>query len=285
MKIKSNKNNINEESKASIKEYIQKQIEINIKYHKIFFGLSVIINIGLITFIIFYKRKISLIKKLSSSHNNIIGSKDKELSSVHSSIDHKIVNMALLFVGGNYKFSLIFQKGEEFNEIKNIVKDYKKELDKAQDISEPRVFFIYQGMLDSDLFQSFMEDVAYFEGVFIFFETQNEEKFGIYINDLIIPDDSNEYDGKSKNIFLYSFKTKKRYNFIGDEKKSISFHREKLICLGDDELVIYEQYWNRGGYINYPLKSFDLQGESNNILTEKNGNFTLYHIEVFSFIQ
>jgi len=41
------------------------------------------------------------------------------------------------------------------------------------------------------------------------------------------------------------------YKFIGDKEKSVSFKKYKLLILGDDELVIYNEYWTKGGYINY----------------------------------
>ena len=74
VKNKSNKiiNNINEESKASLIELRQKQILTNIKYHKVFLILLFLINIFLIIFIFFYKRKINEIKILSGKHTSKI---------------------------------------------------------------------------------------------------------------------------------------------------------------------------------------------------------------------
>ena len=41
------------------------------------------------------------------------------------------------------------------------------------------------------------------------------------------------------------------YKFTGDKEKSVSFKKDKLLILEDDELVIYNEYWTKGGYINY----------------------------------
>ena len=61
MKIqpKKNINNINDESMNSLKDFHQKQITTNIKYHLVFIYLLLVINIGLIVFIMIYKDKIN----------------------------------------------------------------------------------------------------------------------------------------------------------------------------------------------------------------------------------
>ena len=60
MKIESHKN-IDEESKASLKQFRHEQILANIRYHKIFLSLIIIINIGLLFFILTYKIKLNQI--------------------------------------------------------------------------------------------------------------------------------------------------------------------------------------------------------------------------------
>ena len=80
MKIKKNiDNNINEESKKALKDFKQNQINSNIKLHKIFLILVILINIGLLFFIYFYKSKISEIKKLSNDLTDKIDSQDMQI--------------------------------------------------------------------------------------------------------------------------------------------------------------------------------------------------------------
>ena len=92
-----------------------------------------------------------------------------------------------------------------------------------------------------------------------------------------------EFEANTKDIFLYLFETKKMYKFIGDKEKSVSFKKDKLLILGDDELVIYNEYWTKGGYINYPFKSFDLNDVNVNALIGNNGEFYIKYLEIFSF--
>ena len=79
---------------------------------------------------------------------------------------------------------------------------------------------------------------------------------------------------------------KQKKNILKEDKKQfLSFTKEKMICLGDDELVIYNGYWTKGGFIKYPLKSFDLSDNINfNILTGKNGIFYIRYLEIYSFM-
>ena len=278
MKIKSN-NNINEESKSSLKKFRQEQILNNIKYHKIFLVLIILINIGLFIFILIYKAKISEIKNLSNSHSSSINSKDSELSIRKSSIDHKIVNIASLNKGSIFRFSIIFEKSEEFNLIKNLAYDYMGKTAMAFN----KTYFLYQSVIDSDNYNSFMDRVSYFGNLFIFIQTEDGYKFGIFIHELVDPNNDYEYKVNTKEIFLYSFETNKKYNLKEDKKQLLSFTKDKMICLGDEELVIYTGYWTKGGIIKYPLKSFELPN-NNNVLTGKNGVFYIRYLEIYSFM-
>ena len=56
-----------------------------------------------------------------------------------------------------------------------------------------------------------------------------------------------------------------------------------MLSLGNDELIIYNDYFSNGGYINFPLKSFDFSTVNNNFLTGENGAFQIKNIEVYSF--
>ena len=278
MKIKSN-NNINEESKSALKKFRQEQISNNIKYHIIFLVLIILVNIGFLIFILIYKSKISEIKNLSNSHFSSINSKDTELSQRKYSIDHKIVNIASLNKGSIFRFSIIFEKSEEFNLIKNLAYDYMGKTATTFN----KTYFLYQSVIDSDNYNSFMDRISYFGNLFIFIQTEDGYKFGIFIHELVDPNNDYEYKVNTKEIFLYSFETNKKYNLKEDKKQLLSFTKDKMICLGDEELVIYTGYWTKGGIIKYPLKSFELPNNSN-VLTGKNGVFYIRYLEIYSFM-
>ena len=140
-------------------------------------------------------------------------------------------------------------------------------------------------MVDYHDYKTFMERIAYFKDIAILIKTGQGNRFGIYIKDAILPNKNYEFEPITNNIFLYSFETKKIYNFIGDKQKSLPFKKEKLLILGDNELIIFNEFYDNGGYINYPFKSFDLNNVNKNIFTENNGQFYIDSVEVFSFMQ
>lgn len=94
--LNKNINNINEESKISLKEFQKKQILSKIKYHKFFLFLIILVDIGLLIFIFIYKSKIREIKKLSKDYLSTIISQDKLLSSKYSSFNNKMMNIAAI---------------------------------------------------------------------------------------------------------------------------------------------------------------------------------------------
>jgi hypothetical protein len=287
MKIQTNKkiNNINEESINSLKDFRQKQIETNIKYHIIFIFLLILINIGLIIFIIFYKNKINSIKSKTNLYNSQLNSKDETLASTNNILMHKLVNIASLNEYGLVRFSFIFEKSEEFKTIQNIIYDFRKGIDKKEIPTQNRnTFLLFQGMTDDE--KTFIDRISYFWNLAIFIETINEKKFGIFIDDLITPDKNNGFQSNSTNIFIYSFETKKIYNYIGDGKKVLRLNKDgRMIIVGDDEIIIYDEYYLNGGEINFPLKSFDFSTVNTNVLTGENGKFAIKNIEAFCFSQ
>ena len=269
MKIQSNKktNNINEESINSLKDFRQRQIASNIKYHIIFICLLIIINTGLSVFIIFYKSKINTIKSRTSSYHTQLNSADESLSSKNNILMHKLVNIGCLNQYGLVRFSFIFTTTEEFKTIQNIVYDYRKEIEKKEIPNEFRnTFLLFQGFTDDE--KSFIERISFFWNLAIFIETSEGKKFGIFIADLITPDKNNEFDSTTDKIFLYSFETKQKYNYIGKGEKIFRLNvDDKMIIVGDDELIIYQEYYLNGGEINFPMKSFDLSTINNNVFT------------------
>ena len=286
MKIHSNKeNNINEESKNALLNFRQNQINSNIKLHKIFLGLIILVNIGLLIFIIFYKLKISQIKMLSNSHTSNINSNDIKLKSQRNELGHKMTNIAALGSYDQIRFSLLFEKSEEFHAVKKLIYDYEIELgEKMPEYEDFYTVFLYQGIVDNDNAYSFMDYIYFVDRIIIIIQIEDGKKFGIYHKEEVIPNDDNEFYSNSKNVMIFSFDTKKIYKFKG-KKNSISFTRDKFLSLGDDELIIYDEYLTNGGYIEFPLKSFDFSTINENVLTNENGKFKIRNIEVYSFYE
>jgi hypothetical protein len=286
MKIQSNKNNnINEESIHSLQDFRKKQIITNIRYHIIFLTLLIIINIGLTIFIIFYKSKINSLKSKTSSYYNQIDKGDETISNLNTVLTHKLVNMGLLNQYGLIRFSFIFEKSDEFKTVQNVIYDYRKEVEKREVPIEYRsTFLLFEGMMDN--YDTFLDRVSYFWNLAIFIETLENKKFGIFLSDIIAPIKENEFQTESKNIIMYSFDTKKKYNYIGDGKKVLSINKDgKMLVVGDDELIIYDDFYMNGGEINFPMKSFDFSTVNSNVLTGENGKFSIKNIEAFCFSQ
>ena len=287
MKIKSNKsfNNINDESLNSLKDFRQKQISTNIKYHITFIILLIIINIGLVVFIIFYKNKIKSIKSKNNTYHSQLDSQDQSLANANNILTHKLVNIAALNQYGLVRFSFFFETSEEFKNIQNIIYDFRQKVEEREIPEEYRnIFLLYAGMFDT--YESFIERVSYYWNLAIFIETENNKKFGIFIDELITPDKDKGLEIDSDKIFLYSFETKKKYDYIGNGKKVFRLNKEgKMIIVGDNELIIYDEFFANGGEINFPMKSFDFSTVNNNILTGQNGKFLIKTIEVFCFSQ
>ena len=286
MKIQSNKNNnINEESIHSLQDFRKKQIITNIRYHIIFLTLLIIINIGLTIFIIFYKSKINSLKSKTSSYYNQIDKGDATISNLNTVLTHKLVNMGLLNQYGLIRFSFVFEKSDEFKTVQNVIYDYRKEVEKREVPIEYRsTFLLFEGMMDN--YDKFLDRVAYFWNLAIFIETLENKKFGIFLSDIIAPIKENQFQTESKNIIMYSFDTKKKYNYIGDGKKVLSINKDgKMLVVGDDELIIYDDFYMNGGEINFPMKSFDFSTVNSNVLTGENGKFSIKNIEAFCFSQ
>ena len=286
MKIQSNKNNnINEESIHSLQDFRKKQIITNIRYHIIFLTLLIIINIGLTIFIIFYKSKINSLKSKTSSYYNQIDKGDATISNLNTVLTHKLVNMGLLNQYGLIRFSFVFEKSDEFKTVQNVIYDYRKEVEKREVPIEYRsTFLLFEGIMDN--YDKFLDRVAYFWNLAIFIETLENKKFGIFLSDIIAPIKENQFQTESKNIIMYSFDTKKKYNYIGDGKKVLSINKDgKMLVVGDDELIIYDDFYMNGGEINFPMKSFDFSTVNSNVLTGENGKFSIKNIEAFCFSQ
>jgi hypothetical protein len=284
MKTQKNKDkNISEESKKALRNFRQQRINSNIKLHKIFLLFTIIINIGLIFFIYFYKSRISKIKELSNLHNNKIYSKDSRIISQKNDLYKKMVNIASIGSFGTFRFSFIFDNSEEFQNVKKIIYDYRKEKgEKVSNFEEIQTYFMYQGITDSDEYSAFMNGIFFFESITIIIKTTEGKRFGIHHRGLINPNGKKYFDSECKDVFLFTFDDNKIYKFKG-KNQSVHFNKKHLLSLGDDELVIYNEYFSNGGYIDFLLKSFDFSNVNSNILTGKNGKFGLRDIEIYFF--
>lgn len=194
-----------------------------------------------------------------------------------------MVNIASIGSFGAFRFSFIFDKSEQFQNVKKIIYDYKKEAgDKVPNIDKVSTFFMYQGVTDTDDSITFIEKISYFKDIIIMIHTLNGEKFGIFHKGEITPNNKHKFDSDCKDVFLFTLNNNKIFKFKG-KKNSFHLNKDKFLSLGDDELVIYNDYFNQGGYIDFPLKSFDFSTVNNNILTKENGKFQIKNVEVFYF--
>ena len=198
---------------------------------------------------------------------------------------HKLLNMAALNEYGLIRFSFLFEKSDEFKNIQNIIYDYRKEIEKVEvPVQYRHTYLLFQGMMDN--YNDFIDKIAYFSNVAIFIETYESKKFGIFTSDIITPDKNKEYISNTDQIFLYSFETKKRYDYIGKEKNGLKLNsNNNMIVVGDDEIVIDNDFYSNGGVFNFPLKSFDVSTINTNIFTGQNGKFSVKNIEVYCFSQ
>jgi len=287
MKISQKKNNISEDSRTALKQFREKQILSNIKYHKIFIILLVIINIGLIGFIIFYKKKINELKTISNQYSSKIHTKDSTSSLTRSDIDKKFLNLIAQRQNCICRISYIFDNGEEFSKIKDLVYSFSEKYHGIQTNPETRrTFFIYSSVFDIEGFDTFIDRISYYDNLFIAFRTEDDKRFGIFYEEIIFPDEkTKEFKGNTTGIFIYSFENQKSYKFIGKKEKSLQITKNEILNFGDNEIIVKNEFYSNGCEINAPLKSFDLEGDDATIFTGKIGKFNAVDIEVYCFLE
>ena len=146
--MKNKEENINKESIESIKEFNEKQIEINIKIHICVLSMIIIINICLLIFIISYKYKIKEIKNKNDTNSSKLNTNTNNLTSLENLIYYKLVNL----FSRNIKFSLLFNNSDEISSLKNSIKTLAK-------FENPHFNLIYSSFYDGfkskDLLNSF----------------------------------------------------------------------------------------------------------------------------------
>ena len=278
------KENINEESIKLMKEFRQKQIQTNIKLHIIFLIAIVLVNIGLIFFIILYKAKISEIKTRTSNNSNSIRSNKDTINTIGSEIDHKMVNILAKSYNGLYHFSFIFDTKEEVDTIKKYLIDFYKDANRNLIMDKINLNIIYQGIIDGDSFPILKERINSNTCPFFFVKTNNNKRFGFYIEDFLFLDKKNKHISKDNKCFLISFQKEGLFKCIGDRNKlEIIKDDDGMIKIGDGDIIIKNNYlqYNRG-IINFPFKSFDISTINTNVFTEMDGEFQIINLEVFS---
>ena len=184
-----NNEKMNPESIKSLKEFNKKQVQSNIKLHKIFLLMVIVIIIFLFGFVVLYNSKISDIKSKMEIHTSKIRENENYISSLDNIYSHKLVNIFAISVNifGNYRFSLIFDTSEEVKNTKNLISSFTN-------IENPSLDLIYQGIYDGDDTKVIMFLIRYLSHILIIVETRNEEKFGFFFNDKIDYEEDEEYE-------------------------------------------------------------------------------------------
>ena len=283
-KNKEKEYNIDDNSKIAISDYNTKKILMNIFYHKIFLGLCIIANIGLFIFIIIYYNKISEIEFLTKSYSS--QSKDKnELFNKHQlNIDNKLTNLIAISDKRSLFFSYSFLNESEYNLVKNFILDYHKDLlniDSKLNLNY-QIKMIYQSVSDYFSYVDLVNLLNYRENALLIINTLEDEKFGIFLDEKILFDKNNQFISEGKNIILFSFRNKNMIKYIGDNSGiKINDKSEAIFIVGNDEIIIYNYFYNFGGTINYPLNSFEKIIVKESDFININGNFDIKNIEIF----
>jgi hypothetical protein len=274
MKIKEK---MNPESIKSLKEFRQKQIQSNIKYHIAFLIMIVTVNLCLLYFIILYKNKISEINLKSDQRTSLIKQNQKNISQNQTSIDHKLVNLFAnsMNMFGNAHFSLIFEKSEEVRMVKNFITDYTK-------IAEPYLYLAYQGNNDSDETRILLYLICHYPSLLMLIGTKDGNRFGYYYGDRIVPNKKGFFESNDDSCFIFSFQSKEKYNCLKAGEKLLEINKNSLFNIGNGDIIINYNFMTNGGMVNYPFKSFDIADDHNNTFTKENGDFEIQDIEIYA---
>jgi hypothetical protein len=287
MKIKTNKEkNINENSKMALNDFTKKQISMNILYHKVFLGMCIIVNIGLIIFIFVYRNQLEEIELLSKKYTREFSKNDHFINEQRSTIDHKLVNLISNCKSKNLYFAYSFKNKTEFDLVQNFINGYYKNdpynhfIDYINLFERHNLLMTYQSTFEYERFFDYKDVLRYQKYSLIIINTEDDKRFGIYIDEPIIFDEKNEFVSKENRFFIFSFQSKTMHKYIG-KGSGLKMNNINIIEIGDDDIVIYENFYNNGGYINYPLKDFENLDYKENIFTGKNGKFDIKNIEIF----
>jgi len=276
-----NNEKMNPESIKSLKEFNKKQVQSNIKLHKIFLLMVIVIIIFLFGFIVLYNSKISDIKSKMEIHTSKIRENENYISSLDNIYSHKLVNIFAISINifGNYHFSLIFDTSEEVKNTKNLISSFTN-------IENPSLDLIYQGIYDGDDTKVIMFLIRYLSHKLIIVETRNEEKFGFFFNDKIDYEEDEEYEyfnSENNNRFLFSLNYNEKYNCKSKGKTTFEINGQGLFNIGNEDIIINHDFNTEGGIINFPLESFDIKESDLGYEMFKNlaNQFDIFDIEIY----
>lgn len=266
--------NINQESLSSIKDLQKRNIKSNICLHKFCLYFLVIINGFLITFIILYKSKLSEVNSQLNLHKNELSHYEQKLENQKRTTDKKIINVVSQTPLGY--FSYIFDNCEEANMIKSLI--IKKSNHK--NINNINFSFLFAGYVESHNFKHTIEDLSFSSNILVLIREQENYKFGVYFeNGLSYKSNSVNFD--DKGCFVFSFQTKEKYDYIGNSS-CFKFNEDQMI-FGEDDIIINNNYFDKGGIINFPFKNFDVKKlEGNNVFTSSVGLIFVEEVEIYS---
>lgn len=286
MKIKQNKqDNINENSKNALKDFSKKQIIMNILYHKIFLGMCILVNIGLFIFVILYQKQLKEIHFITNKNTREYRKNNFDLTEQRNSIDHKLVNIIAVNRRRYLQFAYSFENKNEFNMIKSMISEYYRSnpLQYDENIFEQyKLNLIYQSTSLTSNFDDLKDILNYHRNSLFIIHTVRGKKFGIYVDEPIIFNYDKEYISNENKLFIISFEAKSIHKYNGNGT-ALKINKKKFIEIGDGEIIIFENFYNNGGFIDYPLKSFEGLNEYDNIFTFENGKFDIKFIEIFAF--
>ena len=277
--------NINEESKIALDDYNTKKIVMNIFYYKIFLGLCIISNIGLFVFILIYQNKIKEIDSLTKSYSSESKNEEEKYNKQQSKIDNKLTNLIAISERRNIFFSYSFLNKSEYDLAKNFILEYHHNVSNINFEQIDLIYkikMIYQSASDYFSYVDLVKLLNYRKNALIIVNSLEDEKFGIFLDEKIMFDKESKLISQGKKCFLFSFNSKKKVNFIG-EKNGIKINdtTESIFIIGNEEIVIYNYFYNFGGRINYPLNSFEKLEEGKNDFINIKGMFDIKNLEIF----
>ena len=277
--------NINEESKIALDDYNTKIISMNTFYYKIFLGLCIISNIGLFVFILIYQNKIKEIDSLTKSYSSKSKNEEEKYNKQQSKIDNKLTNLIAISERRNIFFSYSFLNKSEYDLAKNFILEYHHNVSNINFEQIDLIYkikMIYQSASDYFSYVDLVKLLNYRKNALIIVNSLEDEKFGIFLDEKILFDKESKLISQGKKCFLFSFNSKKKVNFIG-EKNGIKINdtTESIFIIGNEEIVIYNYFYNFGGRINYPLNSFEKLEEGKNDFINIKGMFDIKNLEIF----
>ena len=258
---------------------------MNINYYKIFLGLCILSNIGLFVFIIIYQNKLKEIETLTKTYSTQSKNEEEKYNIHQSNIDNKLTNLIAISERRNNFFSYSFLNKSEYDLIKNFILEYHYNINNinyGQYNFTYKIKMIYQSASDYFSYVDLVNLLNLRRNLLLIINSLDDEKFGIFLDEKIIFDKENQLNSEGKKFFLFSFSNKKMVKYIG--KKSgikINDKTESILVVGNNEIVIYNYFYNFGGCINYPLNSFEKLENGNNNFINIKGNFDIKNLEIF----